>query len=248
MDVPENLRGRGRRERLLSDPARAARESVVGSGTARGGSMKRLATLSVFVAALAMLPSLASAENFYVILRGGPGFTPDVKIGNPSDPDPVDFGTGFTGGAAVGYEFPFGLRAEAEFGFIYAPVKSDGGIDTDGSFRNYLFMGNAYYDFKFFGPIKPYVGFGLGAARVHEDRDVFAGGLGRFLEVDESRTEFAYQGRAGIAYELTKQFDVSLGYRYVHINGGNETRSSGFRIHHDSFINHSVELGAAFKF
>ena len=211
--------------------------------------MRTLAALSMFVVAVAMVPSLASADNFYVILRGGPGFTPDMKIGAPSDPDPVDFGTGFSGGVGLGYALPFNLRAEGEFGYIHAPVKSDGGIsNTTGSFRNYLYMANGYYDFKFFGPIKPYLGFGIGAARVREDRRVFADGLGRFLNVDEARTEFAYQGRAGVAYELNRWFDVSLGYRYVHIDGGNYDRGNRFSIHSDSFINHSLELGAAFKF
>ncbi|HEV8615149.1 MAG TPA: outer membrane beta-barrel protein [Methylomirabilota bacterium] len=208
--------------------------------------MRRLAALSIFVA-IALLPSLASAENFYVILRGGPGFTPDVEIGPAGREDPVDFGTGFTGGAAAGYAFPFGLRAEGEFGFIYAPVQRDGATETDGSFRNYLLMANAYYDFKFFGPIKPYVGFGLGAARVHEDWNAFSERTGRFFDVDETRTEFAYQGRAGIGYEVNKWLDLSLGYRYVHIDGGSET-ANAFPLRYNSFINHGLELGAAFKF
>ena len=159
----------------------------------------------------------------------------------------MDFGTGFTGGAALGYAFPFGLWAEGEFGFIHAPVHSDGGVDTDGSFNNYLFMANAYYDFKLFGPIKPYVGCGVGAAIVHEDWEAFSDRLGRFFTVDETRTEFAWQGRAGIAYELTRQLDVSLGYRFVHVAGGDDT-ANGFPIHHKPLMNHSVELGITFRF
>ena len=117
--------------------------------------MRRLAALSMFVAAVAMLPSLASAENFYVILRGGPGFTPDINIGAPGGEEPDGFGTGFTGGAAVGYAFPFGLRAEGEFGFILAPVKTDGGVEATGSFKNYLMMANAYYDLSSSDPSSP---------------------------------------------------------------------------------------------
>jgi opacity protein-like surface antigen len=209
--------------------------------------MRRLAALSMFVAAVAMLPSLASAENFYVILRGGPGFTPDINIGAPGGEEPDGFGTGFTGGAAVGYAFPFGLRAEGEFGFILAPVKTDGGVEATGSFKNYLMMANAYYDFKFFGPIKPFVGFGLGGARVHEDREIFADGIRRFIDVDDWRTKFAYQARAGIGYEVNRWLDLSVGYRFVHINGG-DAFPNNFRVRSDAFINHSLEFGAAFKF
>ena len=109
-------------------------------------------------------------------------------------------------------------------------------------------MGNAYYDFKFFGPIKPFVGFGLGVARVREEWDAFSDGLQRFFNVDDARTEFAYQGRAGIAYEVNKRLDLSVGYRYVHIEGGTERRGNNFPIHYDSLINHGLEFGAAFKF
>ena len=39
---------------------------------------------------------------------------------------------------------PFGLRAEGELAFLYVPLKSEGGVDVDGSVKNYLLMANAY--------------------------------------------------------------------------------------------------------
>jgi opacity protein-like surface antigen len=149
-----------------------------------------------------------------------------VTVFAHQDPDAVDFGTGFSGGAALGVILPFGFRVEGEFGFIHAPVNSDGGTKTDGSFNHYLFMANAYYHFDLFGPIKPYVGFGLGASHVHEDWKPFSDRLGTFFNVDETRTEFAYQARAGITFELTRQLDLSAGYRFVHVDGGNETTNN----------------------
>jgi opacity protein-like surface antigen len=210
--------------------------------------MKILAALSMLAAVVALAPAPAPAESLYVILRGGPGFTSDTKIGAVAHPDNVDFDTGFIGGAGVGLRLPHNFRVEGEFGFIYAPVNSDDGIDTDGSFKNYLAMANLFYDFKYFSPITPYVGFGLGAAFVHEDREIFAGGLGTFIDVDEKRTEFAYQIRAGVTYEVNRWLDLSLGYRFVHIDGDTHTRPTGFSVKHDALKNHGVELGAAFKF
>jgi opacity protein-like surface antigen len=208
----------------------------------------RIGFWTVVVALVTLFPSLASAQNLYVAVRGGPGFTSDSKQGIVGGEDVLDFKTGFMGGLATGYSFAFGLRAEGEFGVVHAPVKSDAGVSIDGSFTDYLLMANGFYDLKLFAPIKPYVGFGLGVAWVTEDHTAFSDTLNRFFDVDESRTAFAYQARAGVAYEVNKWLDVSLGYRFVHIDGGDRTAANGPTIRTDALMNHSVELGVAFKF
>ncbi len=202
----------------------------------------------MLVAAVALVPSLASAQNLYAAVRGGPGFTSDTRQGIVGGEDTVEFHTGFTGGLAAGYAFAFGLRGEGELGVVHAPVKSDAGVATDGSFTSYLVMANAFYDVKLFGPLKPYVGFGLGVAWVDEDHTAFSDTLSRVFDVDESRAAFAYQVRAGVAYEVNKWLDVSLGYRFVHIDGDDRTVASGVVIRTDALLNHSVEMGVAIKF
>jgi opacity protein-like surface antigen len=198
-----------------------------------------------------IVPSVASAENFYAAIRGGPGITSDSKAGPPGGEDTLEFKTGFTGGAAVGYGFPFGLRVEGELGFLWDRVKKDGGVDIDGSIKNYMLMANAYYDIKIpaLGPFRPYVGGGIGAARVNDDREVFADRLGVKFDLNEWRTAFAYQARAGVIYDVNKWLDLSAGYRYVHIDGGHyEVGPTKFRIDAGDQNNHSIELGFAVKF
>ena len=220
--------------------------------------MKKLAALSIVVAAVAVLPCLAAAQNFYAAIRGGPGFTPDVEIGPVGGAErPVEFNTGFTGSGAVGYSFPIGLRAEVEFGFVYAPVKREEGADIDGSLKSYLAMANAYYDLKtaWLGPFKPYVGFGIGAARVHEDRDgtltLQVGSLppGSKVQIDEWRTAFACQARVGVGYDVNRWLGLSAGYRFINIDGGHRDGIfPGVTVHSEAVRNHSLEFGAAFKF
>jgi opacity protein-like surface antigen len=195
-------------------------------------------------------PSAASAESFYAAVRGGPGVTPDTRSGLPGSEDVQEFGTGFTGSAALGYVLPFGLRLEGELGYLYSPLKSDGGVSVDGSIKSYLGMANVYYDLKLpvLGAFKPYVGFGIGAASVNDDHEVFASTLGAKFEVDEWRTAFAYQARVGVGYDVNKWLDLSLGYRYVHIDSGHEQNQGGPRINLGPIENHSIELGAAIKF
>lgn len=210
--------------------------------------MVKLAGLWMLIAAVTLFPSVALAQNFYLSLRGGPGFTSDTLDGPLIlGREDLAFSTGVTGGAAFGYAWAMGLRAELEAGVMYAPVKTDGGVPIDGEFTNYLVMVNAFYDLKFFGPVKPYVGVGVGGAIIHEDRSIFAERLNRFFQLEEEREAFAYQARAGIAYEVNKLIDVSLGYRFVHIDGG-ERSPGGFKIETDAIHNHSIELGVTFKF
>ena len=211
--------------------------------------MRKMMRWAVAVAVMTVVVPAAAAENFYAAVRGGPAITPDTRSGIVGGEDVIEFKTGFTGSGAVGYAFPLGLRAEGELGFLYTRLKRDGGVDVDGAIKTYLLMANAYYDLKLaaLGPFKPYVGFGIGAARVNDDHEVFADGLGVKLDVDESRTAFAYQARGGVVYDMNQWLDLSLGYRYVRVDGGHYTVGPA-RINVGAQDNHSVELGFAIKF
>jgi len=109
-------------------------------------------------------------------------------------------------------------------------------------------MANAYHDLKLaaLGPFKPYVGFGLGVARVNIEQDIVREGVK--VEVNQPRWSFAYQARVGVGYELTSRLDLSLGYRYVHIEGAQYSRNGVDVGNLGALNNHSIELGVAFKF
>jgi opacity protein-like surface antigen len=222
--------------------------------------MRRLARRVVVVAVAAMVgPSVASAENFYAAVRGGPGITGDTDRQSLLGGDTIlEFKTGFTGSGALGYAFPFGLRAEAEFGYLYSPLERHLEQEVGGAIKSYLAMANVYYDVKLqaLGSFRPFVGFGIGGARVNNDHQIVfsctvcqIGGTAPKLDVDEWRTAFAYQARGGVIYDVNQWLDLSLGYRYVHIDGGHvgpEPRP--LRINVGPIDNHSVELGFAIKF
>jgi opacity protein-like surface antigen len=213
------------------------------------------------------MASATSAENFYAAVRGGPGVTTDTRattgLGNPRTEELIEFKTGFTAGAGVGYRFPFGLRAEGELGYLWVPLKRQDGVDVDGSMKSYLLMANAYYDFAFpfLGPFRPYVGGGLGAARVNDDHQIVAHSVLTSvglcasscpppkIDIDKWRTAFAYQARGGVIYDVNEWLDLSLGYRYVHIDGGHYHIGLAVRpVNSGAQNNHSVELGFAVKF
>jgi hypothetical protein len=103
---------------------------------------------------------------------------------------------------------------------------------------------------------KPYVGFGIGAARVHEDRDgtltLQVGSLppGSKVQIDEWRTAFAYQARVGASATTSTGGSACLpATAFINIDGGHRDGIfPGVTVHSGAVRNHSLELGAAFKF
>jgi opacity protein-like surface antigen len=208
-------------------------------------------SLAMAVVVVLFVPSVASAQNFYTAIGGGAGRTPATNDGRPGFEDPSEHKTGFTGSAAVGYAWPFALRGEGEIGFLRAPVKSDAGVALGGSVKSYLLMANLRHDIKhpFLG-FKPYVGFGLGGARLNYE-DEFINFVGVKMQAHEWRNGFAYQARAGIGYNVNQSLDLTLGYRYVHISGGHIQQQQGparVRVNFDAVKNHSIEVGFVVKF
>lgn len=201
---------------------------------------------------LSMAPAMSWAQDLYLTVGGGPGRTPATNDGRAGDEDASAHKTGVTGAASIGYAWQPALRAEAELGFIRSPVKSDGDVPLGGVVKSYLLTANVRYEprLPLPEPFKAYVGAGLGEARVlHEDE--FIDFFGAKRTAHQWRSAFAYQARAGVAYEVSPSLDLSVGYRYVHINRGSVDQRQGsslVRVNFDAIRNHSLELGLGLRF
>ena len=88
----------------------------------------------------------------------------------------------------------------------------------------------ASYDYPTEGPVRPYVGAGLGAAH-HDTRTTFTlAGIEPVIESGDD-TVLSYHLRAGIGYEVSAAVVVYAGYRYtgardVEIGGARSTSAS----------------------
>lgn len=198
----------------------------------------------LFAAAAVMIPGTVAAQNITTTFRVGGVQTPDVTTGRVGFEDPLSFKTGFSLSASFGLGMTPDLRGEVEVGYVRADVDNDGGVSTSGSFRHFLLMANAYYDFAGTPAIKPFVGAGLGAARAQEVVEAFGDGPRQFFHRDVTRTAFAYQFRAGVAWSYLGG-RTSLGYRFLNIRGG-ETTPNAFPVRTDDVKQHSIELGITF--
>ena len=128
--------------------------------------------------------------------------------------DGFDLENDWTQHLGLGYAFQNNFRLEGELGHRFNNFGEDAGLD-DGDVRVWSGMLNAFYDFNRGGRIEPYVGAGIGAARVQAVMTAHP-----ILYLDDEDTVLAYQAMAGLAIGITERLDLDVGYRYFVANGG----------------------------
>jgi OOP family OmpA-OmpF porin len=159
------------------------------------------------VALAALMASAAggayATEGWYG--RADVGYSTDgeLDVGDES----FDFETDWSQHLGIGNAFANGFRLEGELSHRYNDFGEDEGLD-DGNIHAWAAMLNGYYDFNRGGSIEPYVGLGVGAAKLDAS---FADGPIVFYDED---TVLAYQAMVGVAFGLTEQLDLDVGYRY----------------------------------
>lgn len=177
--------------------------------------MKR-AILAASVACL-LLPCAAAAADQNGLYLGGAGGVSLPRDSDTSDVTgdrSVSLDTGFGLSGSVGYALPNGFRPEFELGYLANDVDSVGGTNARGDVGALKMMGNLLYDFRNTGlPVTPFIGGGLGFARVHADGiDPFSN-----TRIDDSDMGFAYQAIAGASRSLGDGLDLTLDYRFVNV-------------------------------
>ena len=117
----------------------------------------------------------------------------------------------FGGSAALGLRFPFcshsAFRIEAEYNRTADAKKTfhDDLLEGQGKVRVQALMFNAYYDFNTGTPLTPYLGAGMGGARLKYSQGDYA----------IHQTELAWQLGFGVSYDFNSHFSADLGYRYI---------------------------------
>ena len=153
-----------------------------------------------------MLPAAALAQQtdasrgFYVGAGGGLNFMSKMDVDGPGVSGQIDPSTGWAATVSAGYKFG-GPRVELEGGYRENKADDCPVAGCDGRYQTWSGMANALYDFRTGWGVTPYLGIGIGAART----DVK--GLGKDWL-------FAYQGIAGVTYQVNRSLDVFADYRY----------------------------------
>jgi OOP family OmpA-OmpF porin len=173
--------------------------------------------LLLSAALVALLPFAAHAQSkatdgVYVSLGAGLNLLDESDETANGRSGKTKYETGYAVLGAVGYGWGNGLRTELEGGYRNNTLKSSTFAGTNsngnGSVSSLSLMANAIYDFNL-GSFTPYLGAGIGVARLGAGYASAANGY-----FDDYDMQFAYQGIAGVAYALTNNWKLDLGYRY----------------------------------
>lgn len=115
--------------------------------------------------------------------------------------------------------------------------------DVSGDVTALALMGNLWYDIDLGGKLKPFIGGGIGAARIDANIDSIAGVP---LNVGGDDTVFAYQAGVGVGYEINQNLVATLGYRFFGTDKP-KFESQGVTVESE-YRTHNIEVGMRFKF
>jgi len=182
--------------------------------------MRNLLTLLATSGALALAGPAQAAIGTqpYIQLDAGPSWF-DTSIKGITD----KFDTGWEVDGKVGTHLANTLRTELQLGYETADTNQAG---VKGSVSNLNLMANGLFDLSRIGPLSPYIGAGLGAARINAD--IFAPPIPHY---DDSQWAFAWQAMTGVNWRLTDRAAVTAGYRYF---DADSKTIGGFKTDHNS--------------
>lgn len=178
---------------------------------------------------------MESEEGFYATINYGITFPATLTFGE----DTIETEIGFLGGRlGVGYAI-FGFRPELSGGYRVATIK--GGDNHN--LTSIDVIAGVYYDVATGTPFTPYVGAGGGMSLITIRR----GEKGTGTDLPPSAWAIAFQGAAGVGYDLTESLTATLGYRLT------GTLDTGFGNKFDNktlklALGHTGEIGLRFRF
>lgn len=147
------------------------------------------------------------------------------------------YDTGWVGLVGGGWGFGNGFRVEGELGHRGSSVSNTTG-DVDAN----SVMGNVLYDIATGTRITPYVGVGTGFADVHF-HNVGAPGT----SISDSDVVWAYQGIAGLTYQLDRHWKLDANYRYFGTERPEFTAANGASAT-SHYRDHALLVGVRYEF
>jgi opacity protein-like surface antigen len=179
-------------------------------------------------------------------LRGDIGFSNQrvdrlknvLDANNTTSEQRLGFNSAGIFGLGVGYQVNHWFRVDATgeyrgnssfFGTDHITYPGGVGMDTYHATKSeWLAMGNAYVDLGTWWCVTPFIGAGVGAARVSianfTDQGIANNGAGALPGLafgdNVSKWNLAWALHAGVAYKVTPNFTVELAYRYLDMGDG----------------------------
>ena len=194
--------------------------------------MKLKTALFAAAATLALAPAAHAYQGVYGAIGAGLSYVgPDRDFESATFDSEADYDNGIGVYTTLGYDFSSNWRWDIlEFSYRQNDVRHLAGdglgfsgwpTGLTGEAQSMAFMSNLIYDFAGDdAAVVPYVGLGIGMARVsgeYNGPNLGAGTIG----IDDKGWEFAYQGIAGLAFKLAEGLALDLSYRFFETTEAN---------------------------
>ncbi|MEP7030712.1 MAG: outer membrane beta-barrel protein [Pseudolabrys sp.] len=172
--------------------------------------------------------------------------TSPAPFANPTD---SHLGNGMTGSFGVGIKGSW-LRTDLTINYL-TPLKYRGSVlatdDTTAKIQTAAAMFNGYLDLGSWYRATPYIGGGVGAAYVTVS-DV--AGPAALLATDTvyKQWKFAWAGMAGVAFPISHNMQVDLGYRYLNVGDVKSSRDAAGATTFKDVAGHEIRIGMRWNF
>ncbi|MBM3508435.1 MAG: porin family protein, partial [Alphaproteobacteria bacterium] len=212
--------------------------------------MRRL-SLALAVATLGV-SSAAMAQGYtgwYVGARGGVSWLEDYShpVAGTNTNFEFDRGWALSGNLGYGFGGPFRLEFELAHRTNEIDTISQGGArlaGATGDMKSLAGMINGFFDIATGTNFVPYVGAGLGYARVSADGITATGGG---VTNSDDDNVFAYQGIVGASYWFTPEVALTADYRYFATQDPSFRLSNGASVEGE-YRTHNVMVGLTIRF
>lgn len=256
---------------------RSVKIFVVAGAASLLSSMAIAADMAIAPPPMSYAPPPADFGGWY--LRGDIGFSNQrvdsirntnaaLYTGLTSFQEKTGFDTGGIYQVGAGYQFNHWFRVDVTgeyrgstnfHGLDLISFPTGFGADNyNASKSEWLFLANAYADLGTWWCITPYIGAGIGTARVaisnFTDTGITVAGAGAgpslVTAANGSQWNFAWALHAGLAYKVNPNMAVELGYSYVNLGNGttgvdsafdNSVGGHAFQFH--NITSHDLKLG-----
>ncbi|MDH5189113.1 MAG: OmpA family protein [Rhodospirillaceae bacterium] len=186
--------------------------------------------------------AFADEKGYYVGVGVGAASPTDKNISGVNS-GKINFDNSLMGSVSLGYNYASPWRGEVELSRRGGNVDTVSGVAGSGEVLATGIMANALYDFNSIGSIKPYVGAGLGFAKINLNSVKPFGAV----SYNDSDNALAYQGIVGASYKIKDNLDFFTDYRYLGTQGIDVTSSAG-NAGSFNYRSHAIMVGLRFAF
>ncbi len=207
----------------------------------------------VIVLAIALGAAVASARAaYYLDVNALYENASDVKVDSASDLR-TSFKDSLAYSAAFGYKFTK-VRAEVELQYFKSSAggatnSSGNSLTASGDYKQFTGFVNGLVDLKSFLGLIPYVGVGLGEAKINLDNLTAKQGGKDVVQFSGKNMASGYQLMAGLQYALVGKAVAHVGFRVVKM-GSFDTHDFANYVRRDisTGVNKLFEIGVAWRF